>query len=165
MFSRPAQVPSETSSGGPSGLGDVVEKSILLAEDDELVGPLVGEMLRSAGYHVVWVRDLADLRRLSASAFTAVVTDLRLLSSDGCEVIEYMRRHVPGIPAVLVSGYGPRVADVCTKRGIMGVRFLSKPFTAGQLFGALTEVIAQCGCEGAPPPASVVARCVSAPHC
>jgi DNA-binding NtrC family response regulator len=106
---------------------------ILLAEDDLLLGPVIEEMLHDGGYDVVLTRDLADVVRLEDFAFTAVVSDYRLLHSDGCDVIGFMRSKVPGIPALLISGYGLRVADVCAEHGIKDVGFMAKPFTPTQL--------------------------------
>lgn len=116
---------------------------ILLVEDDLLVGPIVQEMLVAGGYDVLLTHDLADTVVLKEFAFDAVVTDFKLKHSDGCDVIDFMRSQRPGIPALLVSGYGPRVANCCAHRGIYDVTFLAKPFAAAQLLATVAALIAK----------------------
>lgn len=115
---------------------------ILLVEDDLMVGPVVQEMLRNAGYDVVLTRDLLDIVVFPDFAFSAVVSDYKLLHSDGCDVIGFMRGKVPGIPALLISGYGLRVADLCAQHGIKDVGFLAKPFSPTQLLEKVAAMIA-----------------------
>lgn len=115
---------------------------ILLVEDDVMVGPVVREMLTNGAYDVVLTRDLADTVILGDYNFDAVISDFKLLTSDGCDVIEFMRDKKPGIPALLVSGYGQRVADCCGKRGIKGVNFLAKPFSPRQLLDTMAALLA-----------------------
>lgn len=116
---------------------------ILLVEDDLMVGPVVQEMLRNGGYTVVLTRDLMEVIRLEDYGFVAVISDYKLLNSDGCDVIGYMRSKVPDIPALLISGYGPRVADICASHGIKDVGFLAKPFSPTQLLDAVAVMVAR----------------------
>lgn len=114
---------------------------ILLVEDDELIGPLVKEMLCNGGYDVVLARDLIEILLWTDFEFSAVISDYRLLNSDGCDVIGFVRDKKPGLPAILMSGYGPRIANVCAKSGIQNVRFLAKPFSPTELLDAVATQI------------------------
>ncbi len=114
---------------------------ILLVEDDELIGLLVSEMLNNGGYEVVLARDLIDILLWTDFDFAAVISDYRLLNSDGCDVISYVRDKKPNIPALLISGYGQRIAEICADSGIKRVRFLAKPFTPTELLEALAAQI------------------------
>jgi DNA-binding NtrC family response regulator len=116
---------------------------ILLVEDDLLVGPVVKEMLNNGGYDVVLANDLADTVILKDFAFDAVITDFKLKNSDGCDVIDFLRSRRPAIPALLISGYGSRVANCCAHRGIYDVTFLAKPFAATELLATLASLIAK----------------------
>ncbi|MFT3780601.1 MAG: response regulator [Nibricoccus sp.] len=118
---------------------------ILLVEDDVMVGPVVREMLVHGGFEVTLTRDLADTRVLPDFAFAAVVSDFKLIASDGCDVIEFVRSKAPGIPALLVSGFGQKVANHCAARGIDDVGFLAKPFSPTQLLEAVQAVISRAG--------------------
>lgn len=125
---------------------------ILLVEDDLLVGPVVQEMLQVGGYEVVLTHDLTETILLKDFDFTAVVTDFKLRNSDGCDIIEFMRSKRPGIPALLVSGYGRRVANCCADRGVHDVTFLAKPFAAAQLLATLASIIAKPDQQAIPNP-------------
>ena len=118
---------------------------ILLVEDDVMVGPVIKEMLNHGGYDVVLTRDLADTMRLPDFDFSAVISDLKLIASDGCEVIAFMRSKKPGIPALLMSGFGPHVANSCAQRGIPDVGFLPKPFSPPTLLTAAAALVAKTG--------------------
>jgi two-component system C4-dicarboxylate transport response regulator DctD len=115
-----------------------MKQRILLVEDDEIVGPLVQEMLCLQNYDVVLTRGLQETEMLTDYDFSAIIADLKLVRSNGCDVIAYVRRKTPGIPALLISGYGPRVTDVCAQHGIEDVGFLAKPFTLKQLMDTLS---------------------------
>jgi DNA-binding response OmpR family regulator len=124
-----------------SPIPDIMKLRILLVEDDVMVGPVVREMLCNAGYEVVLKRDLADIRILGDFNYSAIISDFKLLASDGGEVIAFVRNKSPGIPAMLISGYGNKVANLCAKRGIENVLFLGKPFSPKQLLEALHAMI------------------------
>lgn len=114
---------------------------ILLVEDDAMVGPVVKEILRKAGYEVVLKPDLPDLKMLSDYDFSAVISDFQLPSADGSAVINFIRSKVPGIPAIIMSGHGDWAVDHCENRGIMGVSYLGKPFKAKELLDTLNIII------------------------
>lgn len=129
---------------GPQPFAATAMKTrILLVEDDLLVGPVVQEMLNAGGYDVVLTHDLTETMMLKDFAFAAIVSDFKLRNSDGCDVIEFMRGQRPGIPALLVSGYGRRVANCCAERGVHDVTFLAKPFSAAQLLATLASLLAK----------------------
>ena len=63
----------------------------------------------------------------AGSALSVLVSDVVMQGMDGAALIRALRQHHPGLPAILVSGYGQG-----TLRGelaIEGVSFLAKPYT------------------------------------
>lgn len=122
---------------------------LLLVEDDVSVGSIVKEILCKNGYEVVLTEDLADTMLLSDFAFSAVISDYKLKHSNGCDVIYFVREKTPGIAALLISGYGQRVASFCADHGIPDVHFLAKPFSQSQLLQTVAAVLAASGaCSG-----------------
>jgi DNA-binding response OmpR family regulator len=106
---------------------------ILLVEDDEFIGPLVRTVLSNAGYDVEVAGRLDDVKSLDPFGFSAVITDFHLPGPNGCDVIDYMRSQLPGIPAMLISGYGSWAAEDCVNRSMENVHHLEKPFRPDQL--------------------------------
>ena len=119
---------------------------ILLVEDDEFIGPLVRAVLSNAGYEVSVASGLEDLKTLDPFGFSAVITDFQLPGGDGCDVIDYMRQKTPGMPALLISGYGNWAAENCTNRGMDNVHHLGKPFRADQLLHEVESLVPADGC-------------------
>jgi len=114
---------------------------ILLVEDDENVGPLVQARLGQLGYEVVLKADLPDIKILDDYDFSAVISDFQLPTSDGFEVIRFMRDKRPNIPAMMMSGHGDWAAEYCESHGIKGVSYLAKPFKAEQLLDAVNALV------------------------
>lgn len=101
---------------------------ILLVEDDPSVGPVVLEILAGSGCEVTLAEGVAAVKRLTHFDFTAVLADFHLLDGDACDVIDFLRAKIPGLPAVVMSGYG-RLAELdCRDRKLADVLFLEKPF-------------------------------------
>lgn len=113
---------------------------ILLVEDDESVAPVILEILVRADYEVTIADGLSSVKRLTHFDFSAVITDFRLLDGDACDVIQFMRSKIPGLPAIIISGDGKQAATDCEDRGVSDVVFVDKPFRPQQLTDGLKAV-------------------------
>jgi CheY-like chemotaxis protein len=69
-----------------------------------------------------------------------VVTDVVMPGLTGREVVDELRRSLPGIPALFVSGY---TQDAIAQRGVLdsGVEFLPKPFTPSTLVARVRAML------------------------
>jgi len=121
---------------------------ILLVEDDEFIGPLVRTVLSNAGYDVSVASKLDDVKTMDPFEFSAVISDFQLPGADGCEVIDYLRARTPGLPALLISGYGNWAAENCANRGMENIHHLEKPFRAEQLLHEVEALVPAGGCPG-----------------
>jgi len=106
-----------------SGTG--FERHVLYLDDDEVIAPLAGQLLRRAGYRVTTHVDsdaaLASLRD-QAGEFDIVVTDFNMPGRNGLEVIRLLKGLAPALPVVLTSGY---IDDALrTEAARLGVRHL-----------------------------------------
>jgi two-component system cell cycle sensor histidine kinase/response regulator CckA len=104
--------------------------TILVVEDEPVVRDVVCAFLDRYGYAVVGVADgreaLEVVRRVTPKV---VVTDLTMPDMSGAELAERMRRDVPGVRVLYMSGY----ASDAAAETIHGERFIEKPFTPEQL--------------------------------
>ena len=82
-------------------------RRVLLIDDQPDVRESVGDMLKALG-HTVWVAadGKAGLRLVQEGTFDVVVTDLRMPGMDGLEVAKRVRALRPGVPIVLLTGWG-----------------------------------------------------------
>ena len=97
---------------------------LLLVDDEAGLAELLKRYLERLGYEVdVCLHPEAALDLLDAhpSRYRLLITDLTLPVINGEELIERARKKVPGLRAIISSGYPyqPRSADV---------EFLQKPF-------------------------------------
>ncbi|MBA4209579.1 MAG: hypothetical protein C0454_08620 [Parvibaculum sp.] len=110
-------------------------KSVLLVEDDALVGAVLREMLSALGYRVLDVARGAEAIRIieGDSPLDILLTDLSLPGGiSGLAIIKSANQHRPGVRRVLMSGFlsGQEASELDL---LADVQLLPKPFTLGQL--------------------------------
>ena len=121
----PASAEPPSAEGQPAGVGRV-----LLADDEEDVRGVVHAMLETLGYEVIEARDgleAVEIFRRRAAEIDLVILDLVMPRLTGEAALGQMRRIVPTVPAILVSGYDEsgRIREIVAA-GFGG--FLQKPF-------------------------------------
>jgi len=85
---------------------------IILVDDEGQVVQVVGELLRSVGYHVSgWTSPKAALEHFSENhqAYDLLVTDLTMPHMTGVELSAEVKRIRPDFPVVLITGYSDRL--------------------------------------------------------
>ena len=119
-------------------------KTILLVEDDRAIRTLAYRSLTAAG-HTVLVGASAEegLKELDGfnGTIEVLVTDLALPGMDGFELAAVVRKRVPGVKVLVVSGYTESVA-VQGGRLPDGIAYLPKPFGPVDLQRKVAEVAA-----------------------
>lgn len=119
-------------------------RTILFVDDEDAVRRVMGRALRQAGFAVL---DAADADQAEAAVAQAavmpdvVVTDMMMPGRSGDALVHDLRARLPGLPAVLASGYAERglPADLLAQPG---TRWLGKPYTVAQLTAAVRELFA-----------------------
>jgi len=112
---------------------------ILVVDDDEQILNLLQKYLARSGFTVETastVEGALDLFRNSREPFALVVTDLKLGSANGEEMLEWIRQIQPDVPALISSGYvhmprAPRTG------------FLQKPYLPQQLVDAVKAALGE----------------------
>lgn len=110
--------------------------SVLLVDDDDLVRAGAAAMLEAIGHSVVQLSSAARaLEYLAAGhSFDILVTDHRMPSMSGLDLVRRARLIQPDLPAVLITGY----ADMLDADS-SALPLLTKPFRASELAHALAE--------------------------
>jgi len=107
---------------------------VLLVEDDRGVREFAAQALRTYGYDVR-TASCADeaLQILDAGAQPHIlVTDVVMPKTNGRVLAEEVRRRMPAIPVLFISGY---TDDIIAQHGVLrdGVELLEKPFGIAEL--------------------------------
>ena len=123
-----------TMSDGESG-------AVLVVDDDHAVGTVLTGLLAQAGHDATFVSRAADaLAHLSRSPVDVVLTDLRMPSMDGMELLDAIGEHAPGTPVVMLTAHGTVSNAVeAMKRG--AVDFLSKPFDRDEVLFTVSKAL------------------------
>ena len=110
---------------------------VLVIEDNADLRDYLRLALRSGGYEVLTARNGKEaLALLDGHPLHAVVTDLFMPEMDGIETIAALRRSMPGVRVIAMSGR-PGV-DYLTVAKELGVSHaLRKPFEIDELLKAL----------------------------
>lgn len=118
--------------------------TILLIEDDPLLGAMIREMLENEGFQVTWVRSGVPVRRLIAQEPfpELILTDILMPDMDGLETIQYIREARPEIPLIAMSaeanaGY----LTLASRMGALAV--LQKPFTQQVLLETIAGLLSR----------------------
>lgn len=101
---------------------------ILVVDDEQAVRDLLVKILTSGNYRVEVASDgTTAIEKLSTTSFDLLFTDLRMPGMDGLSVIREARRHSPGLPIVIITGYSTEASAIeALNMGVQG--YLTKPF-------------------------------------
>ena len=136
----------ESECGGPAG-----KRTILLAEDEEMVRELATEIFRETGYTVLDAPNGAAALAISdryEGCIDLLVTDLVMPGMNGIELARRVCDSRPGIPVLFMSGYSE---DARERLGVLdeGRDFLQKPITPTKLSRKVREIFS-VGAAGIP---------------
>ncbi len=121
---------------------------VLLVEDDAQVRATLAEQLQEQGFRVLAAADgAAGLAALSGEIEVALlVADLTMPGMDGVALIEAAQRARPGLPAILITGYGGGSQALRAARALDGpVVLMHKPVSAAQLADRIATLVERRG--------------------
>ena len=114
------------------------QRTILICEDDEDVGRILGLHLEDAGYRAIWARTAAEARALlRARTVTAMTLDLGLPDQDGLALLAEIKAapETAAMPVIIVSGRSETGAE---RLGIAD--WIAKPVAPERLIAALDHI-------------------------
>ncbi|MGF1529381.1 MAG: response regulator [Candidatus Competibacterales bacterium] len=114
--------------------------SILVVDDDDLLGELIVEWLEAAGWQVAWASTAAEaLGTLRQTSFDGIVTDALILEAgEGEAVIAWIQAH-PHTPVIAVSGGFVGGLGLDVARAVNARQCLAKPFARAALLDAVAS--------------------------
>lgn len=118
-------------------------KQILVVDDDQLMGIMVGEMLRCGDFKpTVFYQSVLAAEALKRERFSVLVTDLRMPEMNGLELIKQATAFDQGIGVVLMTGTPRDIKgeiEAFRKSGVC-IEFLPKPFDIDTLLSMVNKV-------------------------
>jgi len=124
-------------------------RTILVVEDEPLVGEMLLEMLQQLGYAATLMRDgeeAAEHYRDHWRGIDLVILDMVMPRLSGKDTFRLLRQINPGAQVLLSSGFsGEGEAQVLLEEGAVG--FLQKPYFLLELSQALSRLFTPTGAE------------------
>ena len=136
---RATLVPIRARSASRAAALKGTEARILLVDDDDPLRAVTAAMLREIGYTVSDVASgEAALQFLANDGGTdLLLTDLVMPEMNGSQLAVLARERWRDLPVVFISGYADEAGFVVSR----GDRLIRKPFSAGDLHGAIEAVL------------------------
>jgi len=124
-----------------SGAGNDVDHghaAILVADDDASVRRMVAAILRGHGYRIVEAATGDEALERATADVELVIADLVMPPEGGVELVDALRRRLPGLKVLFISGYGvlPAVSNAHDP-------LLSKPFDPRELLRRVAGLLAR----------------------
>jgi two-component system, sensor histidine kinase and response regulator len=111
----------------------VLENTVFVVDDDEIIRLSCEQILRKSGYNVeTFASGHEGIERLKQVKLPLLVVDIKMPELDGFEVIKIVRKIDPEVVIVVITGYATiETAVDAMKMGAYD--FLPKPFTPSEL--------------------------------
>lgn len=116
---------------------------ILVVEDKHDLRLMLKTALSKEGFRVTDTGDAASAtQQLRRSQFAAVLTDLKLPSSSGLDLLHAVQEHAPHTPVIIMTAYGS-IEDAVRAMKEGAFDFIQKPLDLGHLVLLLRRAIGQ----------------------
>ncbi|MDJ0976297.1 MAG: ATP-binding protein [Planctomycetota bacterium] len=121
----------------------LADRLVLLAEDEEGIRRLLGEVLEHAGATVTQASNVHEARAIlddPSRPVDLLISDVRMPDGSGLELVRAARDSGrPDLPAILISGYSAHMPLGAVPPG--PTEFLPKPFLPGALLEIATGLL------------------------
>jgi len=130
---------------------------VLVVDDDQAVGTVLGALLGQAGYEARHVTSGdAALAALLARHIDLVISDVRMPGMDGLELVGEVKKRFPDLPVILITAHGSvPLAVEAMKAG--AADFMLKPFDRDEVVYAVSKALTTVARAAERPPALVTA--------
>ena len=122
---------------------------ILVIDDHEQIRTIIQILLAGDGHAVDIAADgKIGLKMAREFDYQLVITDIMMPNQDGLEVVSKLKKTIPGIGIIVITGGGPRVdlTDLTETARLLGAdAVLMKALDFEQLRSVTAEVLASYG--------------------
>jgi len=120
---------------------NITKKQIFFVDDEPNVREMVGRTLEQADLKVSYFASAAEcLKQLHSQTCDLLITDVKMPEIDGIELLIEVRRIIPPLPVLIISGYGDiSMAVMALKAGASD--FIVKPLDRQSFLSAVESVL------------------------
>ncbi|MGB5273973.1 MAG: response regulator transcription factor [Flavobacteriaceae bacterium] len=110
------------------------QKTILFADDDELLAALLTFRLQKGGYTVIWCRDGREVKaQLAKSMPDMIISDIMMPYFSGIELLDYVRKELGSATPVIIISSAGNEENVMSAFELGANDFISKPVSPAEL--------------------------------
>ncbi len=119
----------------------MTKTTILIVEDDRELREALSTTLELAGFEFI-AADSAEaaIPILENQVIDLVVSDVNMPGMNGHELLDFIHRQYPGIPAMLITAYG-QISDAVSAMQSGAVDYIVKPFEPAVLIDSVKRVL------------------------
>ncbi len=119
----------------------MIDESILVVDDEEVIREVCTQILEGEGYKVTTASTGKQAIHLVGSRhFDAVITDIMMPDMSGLDLLEIIKKAGMDISTIVITGLG--TFDMATQSDRLGAReFVVKPFTPSELKEAVAKAL------------------------
>jgi DNA-binding NtrC family response regulator len=115
--------------------------NILVVDDDPVVRASCRKILEDEGHRVRLCASAPEaLAELAREACQLLLVDVIMPERDGLYLIGHVRRDLPALPILVMSGY-PTPETIASGRQMGATHFIAKPFTPAELSAAVARAL------------------------
>ena len=116
--------------------------NILIVDDDRVVLSSCKRILESEGYGTSLTSSAKEaLQTLEGKNFDLLLVDVIMPEYDGMYLIGNVRKNLPRLPILVMSGY-PTPETISNGLRMGATHFIAKPFTPDELIKAVQKALA-----------------------
>jgi two-component system cell cycle sensor histidine kinase/response regulator CckA len=145
QVTAPEELEPASSRAPAPALTAAAPRTVLVVEDDDRVRAVAERVVHLTGCQPLAAPDghtALTLAERHGPELALVLTDVKMPSMSGHELVRRLREAAPQLPVVFMSGYAQELLDsVDLMDGL--TRFIAKPFTPGQLAQCIQEALGQ----------------------
>lgn len=116
-------------------------KTILVVDDSEATLEVLRRNLEAEGYIVFTAPGVGEaLRLLEVKQIDLVITDIKMPKVSGLDLVRHIRENLKDTEVTVITGH-PSVDGAVTAMKSGALDYLTKPFTDGELFTAVSRAL------------------------
>lgn len=115
-------------------------KKILIVDDDETILYILKRFFIGEGFEVFVAKDgLEAVERLKTEKLAVVLTDIKMPSFSGIDLIKFIRQNMKGIPIVAMTAYPHLYPEKKNGNEVEG--YFVKPFDINEMLSSIEKMI------------------------
>lgn len=117
-------------------------KSVLVVEDEPVIGTICQRVLTKEGFNVLLTDDgNKAIKLLAVNRVDMCLLDIRTPGMDGLELYNHISRNYPGLTTKIIFMTGDSLSKNIQEFALKaGCRLLEKPFSTQELVSSITAV-------------------------